>query len=287
MAKFAAGTTAKVLTRGQAALRMESDFELARSAIPASLKTVEGLHVVDPENERLIAILAEGYCQYAAGFVEDEWEEAQFQDQFDRADELAVRATRMYSRCMGYSLLLLGDPWKKALTGDLERFTRMVKNAGPGDRHGLLFLAISLGGSVNMNKDDVRFLAHMGKVKILLERVLELDKKAPPESVVARALPHIALGRVASAIPRALGGKPDDGKVHFARADEVTSGKMLLVPVYMASSYAVATQNRKLFTDSLVKVLQTDPAIWPEERLSNEIAHRRARRYLKREKDWF
>ena len=34
-------------------------------------------------------------------------------------------------------------------------------------------------------------------------------------------------------------------------------------------------------------VLQTDPAIWPEQRLANEIAHRRARRYLAMEKELF
>ena len=46
-------------------------------------------------------------------------------------------------------------------------------------------------------------------------------------------------------------------------------------------------QDRKLFHDELVKVLQTDPAIWPEQRLANEIAHRRARRYLSQEKELF
>jgi hypothetical protein len=36
-----------------------------------------------------------------------------------------------------------------------------------------------------------------------------------------------------------------------------------------------------------VKVLETPPSIWPEQRLANEIAHRRARRYLKQEKELF
>ena len=35
------------------------------------------------------------------------------------------------------------------------------------------------------------------------------------------------------------------------------------------------------------KVLQTDPAVWPEQRLANEIAHRKARRYLRLEKELF
>jgi hypothetical protein len=47
------------------------------------------------------------------------------------------------------------------------------------------------------------------------------------------------------------------------------------------------TQNRKLFHDQLVKVLQTAPSVWPEQRLANEVAHRRARRYLTIEKELF
>ena len=46
-------------------------------------------------------------------------------------------------------------------------------------------------------------------------------------------------------------------------------------------------QDRELFHKTLIEVLQTDPAIWPEQRLANEIAHRRAKRYLKQEKDLF
>ena len=54
-----------------------------------------------------------------------------------------------------------------------------------------------------------------------------------------------------------------------------------------ARRYAVAVQDRALFHKSLVEVLETDPAIWPDQRLANEIAHRKAKRYLKREKEWF
>jgi hypothetical protein len=60
-----------------------------------------------------------------------------------------------------------------------------------------------------------------------------------------------------------------------------------LAKVNYARRVGVMTQNRQFFHDELVKVLQTDPAIWPEQRLANEIAHRRARRYLSQEKELF
>src|SRR5215216_6337903 len=76
--KFTVNTTSKVLARAQPSLQQESDYEMARQAIPGALKTVEGFWIVDPDNERLIAILTEGYCQYGTAFVEDDWEVAKF-----------------------------------------------------------------------------------------------------------------------------------------------------------------------------------------------------------------
>ena len=64
-------------------------------------------------------------------------------------------------------------------------------------------------------------------------------------------------------------------------------GKMLLARVLMAYRVGIMTNDRKLFHDQLSKVLETDPAIWPEQRLANEVAQRRARRYLSHEKDLF
>jgi hypothetical protein len=34
-------------------------------------------------------------------------------------------------------------------------------------------------------------------------------------------------------------------------------------------------------------VIETPPSVWPEQRLANEVAHRKARRYLSKEKDIF
>lgn len=45
------------------------------------------------------------------------------------------------------------------------------------------------------------------------------------------------------------------------------------------------TRNRKMLDAELLKVMQIDPAIWPEQHLADEIAQLRARRYLLIEKE--
>src|SRR5690606_28405225 len=96
MTKFAVSTTSKVLVRAAPAMEMESDYEMAARAIPGNLKTVEGFHLADPDNERLTPLLAQGYCQYATGFIEDDFERAEIAGDLDQMEVHAERATRAY-----------------------------------------------------------------------------------------------------------------------------------------------------------------------------------------------
>ncbi len=291
MGQFTVNTTAKVLVRGQPSLKMESDYEMAARAIPASLKTVEAFWVVNPGNKTLIGILTEGYCQYGIGFVEDEWEEAMIRKDFEAAQYHSTRATKMFTRCMGYALKSLGGKWQEDLfadgEGSFERAAARIATAGPGQRTPLLWAALALGSTINQNKDNMEMVGYAGIAKAMLFKVAEIDTKHPQRDPVLAAMPHLALGLVHTAVSPALGGDPKKAEEHFLMALKLTDDRFLLARVHYARRVGVATQNRKLFRDNLLKVLQTDPSIWPEQRLANEIAHRRARRYLKLEKELF
>src|SRR5687767_14116483 len=84
---------------------------------------------------------------------------------------------------------------------------------------------------------------------------------------------YLALGMLFTAQGAAIGGNPESGKKHFERAIELTGGKFLMPKVLMARAYGTIVQDRALFHSSLEEVLRTSPAIWPEERLANELAH--------------
>lgn len=287
LGKVTVSTTSKVLTRAQPALKQESDYVLASRAIPGTLKTVEGFHMVDPENERLKGILAEGYCQYASGFIEDEWEVAKFSDDFEGADLHSSRATKSFLRCHGYALELLGSKWKKANLSDTAVVDELAAEVGTSRRDALMWAAIGLAGAINQNKDNPGMVAYVAGAKRMLERVVAIDDAHGKKDKALHALPHIALGMLSTSLPKALGGDAAKGKKHFERAMEITQHKFLLAKVLFARRYGVMTQDKELFESTLIEVLQTDPAIWPDQRLANEIAHRRAQRYLKHEKEWF
>ncbi|HET6614029.1 MAG TPA: TRAP transporter TatT component family protein [Kofleriaceae bacterium] len=287
MATLATNTTADVMVRAQPAMQQESDYDLAKAALPGTLKTIEGFHIANPENEKLVGLLAEGFCQYGTGFVQDDWEAAFLAGDTDEAAHQAEHATKMFTRCLGYALELLGSSWQKNFYGDLDGVRTMVAAAGDDQRAGMLWAGIGLGSAINLNKTNIAMVAQLPKAKLVLERVVALDDANPPSDPARHALPHIALGTMYTAVSPAMGGKPELGKKHFLRAIEITGGKFLLAKVLYARFYGVISQNEDLFHKTLVEVLQTDPAIWPDQRLANEIAHRKARRYLKYEKEWF
>jgi hypothetical protein len=286
--KITVNTTSKVLTRGQVALQQESDYELARRAIPGTLKTVEAFWTVDPENPRLIRILTEGFCQYGTAFVEDEWEEARLAKDLAAVEYHNERSTKMFTRCLNYALLALGERWKRDLFGDEAAVTALLRReGGPSKRFPMMFAGLALGSLVNHNLSRMEMLGYLPTVEMILNHIIELDKRHPPANLAHAALPYVALGMLHTGRPPAMGGQPDKARGYFEEALKVTGGKFLLARSLMAFRVGLAKGDRKFFHDQLKQVLETDPAVWPEQRLANEVAHRKARRYLSNEKELF
>ncbi len=287
----AAGTTAKIIARGQPALQMESDYELAARAVPGALKTIESFYVSD-EQPKLREILTEGYCQYATAFVEDEWEVAKFAKKLDDVEYHNARASKMFARCMNYALQDLGGAWQKDLFGTPEQAAKRINGTGKDDRLPMMWAGVGLGGMINHNLGSSEMLSYLPTVKLIMQRVIQLDgAKAPSDCdsncLVHRALPHIALGMINSAASKQFGGDAAIATSEFQQALAITGDKMLLARVLWGYRVGIMTNDRKLFHEQLKKVLETDPAIWPEQRLANEVAQRRARRYLSHEKELF
>ena len=291
--KFTADSTAKVLARTKPALQEESDWKLAHDALPGTLKTLEGFWVVTPKNTTLIDMLAEAYCQYGTGFVEDDEEQAEV----DKADPDNIAAydasaTKMFLRCMNYALMHLGKGYQDDLFGTEDQMEKRLASAGKDQRTPLMWAAVGLASAINHNKDRPEMIGYLDTAKAMLKRVIEIDEKdGEPDDKVLAALPHIGMGMALTGLGHGLGG--DDGKIggpadmEFQKAEQLTDGKFLLATVLRARWVDYRRGDKKAFHDALVKVLRTPPSIWPEQRLANEIAQRRARRYLKQEKELF
>src|SRR5262249_52071893 len=198
--RLTVGTTAHILVRAQPALNQESDYQLAHDAIPGTLKTIEGFWVVDPDNAELLGLLTEGYCQYGTAFVEDDWEVAKFAKKLDEIEYHNARATRIFTRCLNYALRQLGERWQTDLYGPPEGVARLAHDTDPDKRDPLMWAALALGSIINHTLSSPELLAYQPTVKLMLDRVVEIDKSHPPSRPDYAALPHIAFAMLYSAV---------------------------------------------------------------------------------------
>lgn len=287
MGRFTVNTTAKVLARAQPSLQQEADWQLAHDAIPGALKTIEGFWVVDEDSEILIPILTEGYCQYGTAFVEDDWEVSTFDKKMDDVAYHNGRATHVFSRCLNFALKSLGERWQKEIFADPATVAKLVKESGGDQRDAMMWAGVALGSVINHNLNRAEMIGYLSTVQAILNRVVEIDATRKPKNESYAALPHVALGMVNSAVGAGVGGKPEVAKKEFETALAITNNRFLLARAMMAFRVGKQTNDRKFFHDQLKMVLETPPSVWPEQRLANEVAHRRARRYLSHEKEIF
>ena len=282
MARFAANQSAGMFKEASKSLDQEADLALAREAAPGLIKTIDGMALVSPHNTTLLMLSAQAYCSYAFGFLEDDLEAMKEDD--PRFEPLRKRTTSLYRRCEEYGLALLAesdDAFPAAAQRDANTLSAAVKKLDEDAVPGLFWTGLALASQVNLNRDDMALVAELPKVEIYMNRVVELK----PDYYNAGA--HLALGLVYSSQAKALGGNPEKGRQHLDEAIRLTGGKFLLNRVMLAHIYAVTVQDKTLYRSTLEQVLKTPADVWPDQRLANELAHRKAERYLKQTEDLF
>lgn len=250
---------ASPLMQGQmASIHEEEDLELADRAIPAGVKMLEGLLKSDPENTELLLPLAEGLCNYAFSFVED---------------DDAERASKLYLRGRDYAvraLALTGGPKGIADMGQ-EDFAQAIASVPENAMPALYWTGRCWAGWLMLNLDDLEALAAISKLELAMQRVLEWD------ATFDFAGPHIFFGSFYGSRTKLLGGNPEKSKHHFEHAIQLTDGKLLMAHVLYAKLYAIQAQDRKLFEGLLASVMQVPADSLPARRLANEVAKEKAR----------
>lgn len=259
--RLAIRSTGTVLNYGVESLNEEQDLIIAEQAIAADLKLLEGLIKGDPESPTLLVLASRGFTGYALGFVEDKDQQ---------------RASIFYKRGRDYGLRILNKNrgFEKALAGNQEEFAKTLTHFKKEDVPALFWTANAWGSWINLNRDSPRAIADIGKVELMMKRVLELDENYYYGGA------HLFFISYYGGRSKILGGDPDKALEHFKRLIEISNGKFLMAYVFHAKYYAVQMQDANLFNELLNTVLTTPSDILPEQRLINEIAKAKATRLL-------
>jgi hypothetical protein len=284
MTRLAANQTTEVLVRAAPTYDRESDLELAERSSMSNLKMLEGLLEVTPDNEDLLLLTSSSFARYAFGFVEEQIEIADERYDFAEKRQHVRRAVDFYERGKSYALRLM-DKHRKGFSqltrGDLERFATELKQLRRKHVSALFWVAFAWGSIINIQQSEPARLAELARVELMMDRILELD-----EGFFFGGA-HLFYGIFYGGRPEMLGGDAEKAKVHFENAIKITGGKFLLAQFMLAKCYAFQTQNKGLFEKTLHEIIEAPDDLFPDQRLANELAKRRARRLLERMDDLF
>ena len=266
--QIAISTVGGIVDDGFGALTEEQDLEFAEKALPANIKLLEVMLKSDPDNEELLTLVSQGYSSYTLGFVEDVNED---------------RARLFYLRARDYALRILrnDDRMARALDGSVDELAAELNRRDAEAVPAVFWAAFAWGSYINLSQNNTDALADLPRAEAMMKFVARVD------SSFYYGGADVFLGTLAGKRPRMFGGDTDQSKRHFERALRINQGKFLMTYVYYARSYAVQTLDEALFEDLLTKVAQASLDIFPEFRLANAIAKKKAQLLLARKADYF
>jgi hypothetical protein len=266
----AAESTFRILDKSQVAARRLADVELARDAMPGGLVQLEAFALAYPNHRGFRLLHAEALCQFGIAFVFDDWEDAELRGREADAAKLKARVTTLAGACVEAQLALLPRAWRDARTAGADAWDARVAAAIRADVPHLLW--ITTADAVALALDPLQHLENLPVIVRGLERSIELHPGAHDSDA------ELLLGTLEANRSRFVGGS--DGSARFGAARSQLGDGALLVDVMFARGTLVAKQDRAAFEATLRKVLAADPARWPERRLANALARRKAERYL-------
>lgn len=258
-ASFVTSASGKLADNLSSAILNQDDPETVEAGMPSYLLLVDSLIEGDPKSENLLLAGSKLYGTYAAAFVKD-----------------PVRARRLARKARDYgdrALCVRGSQLCGLLERPYDEFAAAIGKLKADDVPLLYASGAAWAGWIQANSSDWNAIADLAKVKAAMTRVVELDE------TYSHGEAHLYLGVFATLLPPALGGKPEEGRIHFERAIELSAGRDLMAKVEYARRYARAIYDRPLHDRLLQEVLDAD-AVEPGLTLSNMLAKRQARDLL-------
>ena len=252
------------------------DYEVANAAAYAGLAQFEGMHYLAPENEDALFMLTKGWTGATFAFTEDAMERAEESEGGTDGPLYKYHQTRAragYERAIYFGLLALEarnpgfEPAKKndqTIKAWVNAFTE------PEDVPMLFWTGYAWLSKTNIAKEEPAVVADLFIGIAMIERAVKLDE------TYMNGSGHIALGAYHARSPMA---EVEEAKKHFDRAAQINGGKVLMVKFQLATKYYCIKGDKQQYEKLLNEILAAGD-VFPEGRLQNTIAKRKAKRYL-------
>ncbi|MBC8376046.1 MAG: hypothetical protein H8E26_08355 [FCB group bacterium] len=279
--KMAINTVADALSGSTSGVFASDDLpEFVAEAVPFGLKLNEALLEQTPNHKGLLLAISSGYAQYSYAFVQLPADTLTPWD-LKRSKELKSYAKKLYlrSRYYAFRAMEVDSPNFKQRLFDQPEIT--LKQMTIEDVPTLYWLGLSWIGAISISMSDLSLLAELQYAEKVLLRCLELD-----ESYGEGALHEFFITYDGSR-NEAMGGGAKKARAHYVRALELTEGRKASPHVALATTVAIQNQDVEAYRSLLNLALAVDVNAYPQYKLENTIAQRKANWYLNNIGDYF
>ena len=258
---------------GTSVFASDDDPELVGEAPPFALKSMEAILGATPRHRSLLIATSAGFVQYGHAYVLQP-ALALENENLQAARKVRERAKRLFLRARQYGIkaLDLDHPgFSQAIFADP---VTAVEGMERKDVAALYWTGVAWGSAISAAKSDMSLIGDLPIVTAIMEKALKLDSGWHNGAI------HEFFIVYDSARSEAAGGGPARVEHHFKRAMALNQGRSISPLVLLAESVCIQQQNRQRFESLLKQSLAFDVRRYPEYRLVNIIAQRKARYLL-------
>jgi predicted anti-sigma-YlaC factor YlaD len=248
-----------------AVVARDDDPDFVRAAAPFSLELMESLLAKDPTHAGLLLAATSGFTQYSYAFVQLDADVLEDQD-YKAAAHLHERAKRLYLRARNFGLqgLEAAHPqFRETLQRDPQAAAHMLRSS---DVPLLYWTAVAWAAAISQGKDDPDLVGDLLQVDVLAASAASLDGDYGGGALQSFLISY----------EMAREGRADVARAHFDRAVTLSKGRSAAPYVALAESVCVAQRARDEYLKVLDQALAIDPDGFPDNRLENLVAQRRA-----------
>jgi hypothetical protein len=263
-ASLVSGITSQMADNLATTILNSSDIDTVREGVPAYLLLVDSFLRGSPDEVNLLLAASSLNGSYSL-FTEPN------------------RSKMLNQKALDYALR--ASCLSKAQLCDLQsisfaEFENRISGLAVKDVRVAYTLGVAWTGWIQAFSDDWNAIGQLGRVKSLMEKVVELDEAWEGGG------PHLYMGGLETLLPASLGGRPEKGKMHFERSLEISDGKYLMTRVIDAQQYARLAFDKELHDRLLREVIAADP-VFDGMTLTNKMAQARAAELLAESDEYF
>ena len=240
-------------------LQKQTDIDLVCEGAPSYLLMIDSLIESDPNNKELLKIGAQSYSGSVAALKSCGAPR-------ERLKTLSDKAGR-YGKTLLSTMLPVG-------AGNQELLAAELKKRSKADADFLFWGSYGWLTWIEQQQGSPAAMADLVTVEKIMARLLEID------DTIEQGGAHLFFGVLYGSKPKMIGGDPERSRFHFDRALEISDRSFLMAQVLFAATYGRMVFNRELHDSLLEEVIAFELDLAPDNRLSNQIAKRRAQELL-------